>query len=89
MSRECGPSKSRDFSDDTSPIIRPSRKLKSGFLIGSGLTPTSHELARRLLVQRAVWPIFVVVLAPVFDSSPSSARFVSHTQDVYSHRVLR
>ena len=32
--------------------------------------PTGHELARRLLVQRAVWSIFVVVLAPIFNRLP-------------------
>jgi hypothetical protein len=38
--------------------------------MGSGLLPTGHKFARRLLAQRAVGPILVVILAPVFNRLP-------------------
>ena len=56
---------------DTASIIWTiSRFKKSNFWMGSGLLPISHKFARRLLAQRTVWSIFVVVLAPVFDRLP-------------------
>jgi hypothetical protein len=56
--------------DDTSPDYWTISRIKFGFWIGSGLLPIGVNSSGRLLAQRTVWPILVMVLAPVFNRLP-------------------